>query len=602
MIIKEYTQIFKANNHSGRINSMVKFLWKKFEDTKLPNKMMLIYLIFTGFFLSISTVGLQVSLNIYDGKLYEKSMQELEFFTQKINDNLDDVRNLCYSIGLSTEIQESLSTMSSLSYLSPEYSYEKYKFRSLLMNEINSNSIVENVIYTDEQKTKFKVGLDCGEINEQVYDELLEQFHKAKGGYVVKSPTVDYPFLLTGSDILEVKNASLDYLGSLLFTCDVSGVIKQHINSLEAAHATLFVFCDQGMIYQGTDDIPKLPSIDQSQGHKIVQYQGQKYFMCYLKSSETDWMYVNIFPYSEIYGKTMQVRNFMLFGFIIIFLLTLFAMKYLSYIITKPLEQLTETMRIVEIGNFQGAKVEISKRNDEVGLLTQEFQLMLEKIDFLISENYEKQLVLKDTQYKMLRAQINPHFLYNTLNALNWMVKSSRNEEAGNMIVELGQLLRASFDQAPYTSVAEEVQIVRSYIAIQQLRYQKRAEFVVETEGKLEDFIVPRMILQPLVENSIYYGVDNTLNYCKITIRVLEESDTILLEVSDTGPGMSPEELEEVRNLTIKPKGHGIGLKNIRERLNMTYENSKFVIDSQLGIGTRVQIRVPKIGGINQDV
>lgn len=580
-------------------------LREKFKNTKLSGKMMLVYIFFAGISCCISIVALQASLNIYDKKLYEKSLQELDFFTQKVNDSLDEAENLSYNIAMDSDIQEQLERAEAFPYLSADYMYEMYRFRGMLQEMLPPYSIVKNIIYTDGKKQQYQVGTACGNISGAAWTKLLEQFRVKKGGYVCQSPTDGYPYILSGRDILERKNASLDYMGSLILTSDIAGMLEEKKDSLQASQAALFVYSEEGMIYQEeTDEMPKLPAADEEQGYQIIQHKGQKYFMCYLKSSLNGWMYVNMFPYSEIFGQTMLVRYLMLGGFLLVFFLTMLAMRKISNIITKPLEQLTQSMRIVEEGDFQGAKVllEGEKRDDETGLLTQEFQVMLDRIDALIHENYEKQLLLKDTKYKMLQAQINPHFLYNTLNALNWMVRAERNQDAGKMIMELGQLLRASFARDPYTSVAEEVRTAGSYITIQQFRYQKRAEFEVRTVGNLEHYLIPRMIIQPLIENAIYYGVEQSLTGCRITVHVIEGEDSIWLSVEDTGPGMSPEELEDVRNFTVKPKGHGIGLKNIRERLNITYDDSQFEIDSEPGRGTRITIRIPKVQKEEPDV
>lgn len=566
---------------------------------------MLVYVVLLGICCSIAIAALQISLNIYDGKLYEKSLQELDFFTQKVNDNLNGVENLSYTIAMDTEIQQQLSKIKSLTYLSADYSYEMYRFRMLLLNELNSHAMVKNIVYTDKHKTKFTVGVDCGTIEKDEYNNLLEKFQLARGGYVVQSPTQEFPYLLSGRDILKHLDASLDYLGSLLITCDVSGMIAQKIDDLEEEHSTLFVYSEDAMIYQGDDiEIPELPSMDKTQGYQIVSYKGQKYFMCYLKSSKSGWMFVNLFLYSEIFGQTMAVRYLMMGGFFVIFLGSALIMEKLAGVITKPLEQLSESMQIVKTGDFEGAKVVLEQeaRSDETGLLAQEFRAMLDKINTLILENYEEQLLLKDTKYKMLQAQINPHFLYNTLNALHWLVTAKRNEDAREIIIELGQLLRASFAKDPMTTVAADVQLARSYITIQQFRYGSRAEFLIETEGNLDAYMIPHMTLQPLVENAICHGVENSLSYCKVAVKVREEKNVIFLEVADTGPGMTPEELEAVRNFTARPKGHGIGLNNIRERLRMACENSEFSIESQLANGTVVRIRIPKLKGGNTDV
>lgn len=571
---------------------------KKFKNMKLEGKMLVVYITFIGICFGLAIFALQISLSIYDEKLYEKSLQELDFFTQKINDDLEEVENLAFTIAMDTEIQQQLKKISHIDYLSAEYSYEMYKFRLLLMNQASSHDIIKNIMYTDGLKTKFTVGEASGTIKQETYDELINRFHEARGGYIVENPSEEYPYLLSGRDVLEHLDASMKYLGSLIFTCDVEGVIEDKVNMLEAEHAELLVFSEDGIIYSGDNELMKiLPDMEKKQGYEIIRYQGKRYFVCYLKSSQNGWTFVNAFPYSAIFGQTMVVKYLMIGGFIALLVASVFVMKKISRIITKPLRQLSESMQIVETGDFQSAKMVLSKENneDETGMLAQEFKVMLEKIDVLIHENYEKQLLLQDTRYKMLQAQINPHFLYNTLNALNWMVKAGHREEAGKMIVELGKMLRATFATEPYTSVVEDIDLVRSYITIQQFRYQERVEFEVETRGNLKDYMIPHMTLQPLVENAIYHGVEASLSYCVVTVKVIEEEETILLEVKDTGPGMLEEELEAVRTFTAVPKGNGIGLKNIRERLLITYEKSQLEIESAPGKGTTVKIRIPKM-------
>lgn len=572
-------------------------LKERFKNIKLSRKMLLVYSFFAGISCVISMIALQMCLNIYDGKLYEKSLQELDFFTQQVNESMVEIEELSSSIALDRDVQDRLARMNRMKYLSADYAMEMYKLREMIGEELYEHPAVMNVIYTDRKQSSTKAGVDKGEIPEEIRENLLKKSAEARGGYVSMNPTEQYPYYLSGRDILETRNASLKYLGSLLITSDIQGVIEQKNNSLEAAHSTLFVYTEDGMIYQDTEEVPDLPSMDSTKGYDIIRMDGEKYFMCYLKSSVNGWMYVNIFPYSEIFGQTMEVRYLLLGGFVVLFLCIIIAMKKVADVITRPLNQLTESMKIVETGDFKGAGLVLDQevRHDETGLLAQEFQVMLEKINLLIHENYEKQILLKDTNYKMLQAQINPHFLYNTLNTVNWMVKANRSEDAGKVIMELGRLLRASFAKEPYTTVAEELETAKGYITIQQYRYQNRAEFFVESEGNLSQYMIPRMTLQPLIENSIYYGVDNSLSVCRIMVRVKEESDRIVLEVQDSGQGMTEEELKQVREGTMVPKGHGIGLNNIRERLKITYEDSVFEIESSLGAGTKVHIEIPKV-------
>ncbi len=163
------------------------------------------------------------------------------------------------------------------------------------------------------------------------------------------------------------------------------------------------------------------------------------------------------------------------------------------------------------------------------------------------------------------------------------------------MTVAFSDFLRASFSSKLEDTVEKEVELVENYMNIQKLRYQRRAEFVLEAEGDLGRYLMPRMILQPLVENAINYGVDNSLKLCRIMVRIREREETLVLEVEDDGPGMSAEELEAVRTFTMKPKGNGIGLKNIAERLKLFFGGQAVMeIQSSPGEGTKIYMEIPK--------
>lgn len=206
-----------------------------------------------------------------------------------------------------------------------------------------------------------------------------------------------------------------------------------------------------------------------------------------------------------------------------------------------------------------------------------------------------KTAAFKGHEIPCFRQQINPHFLYNTLNSINWMIRAKKNDEAAEMTVALGTILRSALSKQQYATLREEIENLKKYITIQKYRYQKRAIFKVDAEFS-GTCLIPHMTLQPLVENAISHGVDKMLTECVITVTVREEGEKIFIQVADTGPGMTKEELKEVRTFAMKPKGHGIGLKNIYERLKMAFDqDAEFTIESSPGKGTAVTIRIPKV-------
>lgn len=573
--------------------------WRnRFRDTRLSRKITITFLAAALLLCAIMAAALQITFRIYDNYLYEKSQAELDFFAQQVNAKLSQIEELTVSIATGSEVQNQLSRMQEMEYLSPEYNYARQQLMTILQNKIFSQDIIKNVIYTDQNQITFMAGTYTGELDSQVRERLLQQFHEKSGGYVLLSPAGDYPYLISGRDILEVKNATLSYLGSLIFTSDIGAWIGKKANELEAEHATLLVYSDRGMIYQEEEgDGLELPELTEERGWKVISLQGERTFLCYEKSRETGWMYVNYFPYSEIYGQVLILRYVIFTVIAFVFMGAVLFLQQISAAITRPLEQLIQTMKVVEQGDFKGAKKLLPSHpaKDETGSLTREFDTMLTQIDILIHENYEKQLLLKDTRYKMLQSQINPHFLYNTLNSLNWMVKAGNSGDASRMIVELGSLLRGVLSKKMYVNAEEELAMLESYMAIQQFRYKSRARFMVEKSGVLADYYVPKMILQPLVENAISYGVDRSLTMCDVVVEAREREDTLLFAVTDQGPGMMPQELERVRNGTCKPKGHGIGLANIRERLAMVSPECTLTVESVPGEGTKVMIEIPRL-------
>ena len=124
----------------------------------------------------------------------------------------------------------------------------------------------------------------------------------------MESPSLNYPYLISGRDILERKNASLTYLGTFILTSDVAGMIENTRDLLEAKDSVLYVYSDRGLVYGDEKEVPEYFQTDESQGYQVINYEGERYFLCYLKSSVNGWVYVNAFPYSQIFGQTMRIR------------------------------------------------------------------------------------------------------------------------------------------------------------------------------------------------------------------------------------------------------------------------------------------------------
>ena len=157
------------------------YWYQKYRDLKLAEKMIIVYVLMLGICFLISVAALQVSFNIYDGKLYEKSLQELDFFTQEVNRSLDEVEGISYNIAIDTQIQEQLTKMKEMKHFTADYSYEVYQLRMLFNKELANSNMVSNMVYTDGDRTQFVVGVATGTISRELYESVMNRIHEAKG-------------------------------------------------------------------------------------------------------------------------------------------------------------------------------------------------------------------------------------------------------------------------------------------------------------------------------------------------------------------------------------------------------------------------------------
>lgn len=580
--------------------SQIRQWWNQFNDLRLSKKMFIVYFLIFGAFSIISISSMQATLAIYDNKIYEKSLQELFYFVNTIENEMNNIDKSSGTIAVDYEIQKQLSDMVSMRNRQ-KYLMNMSSFRSQLLNKALGNDIIMNIIYTDRKGVELNVGEKYVELPKDIYHSILDKAKEAKGGFAYIEPTVDFPYLVSARDIREHIDYSLDYLGTLIFINDINTIFEKNYKFL-SGETNIYVYSNNGIVYQSNEEyIKDIPSIRKEQGYQIINIRHKKFFMCYLKSEKTGWTFVNMFPYSNIFMLNSITRNLMLGGFLVLFIIAYITIKKLSSFITAPLERLTKSMQIVERGEFEQAKLYLDEVEavGEARILKKDFLIMIDEVMELIHENYEKQIILKDTQYRALQAQINPHFLYNTFNSINWMIKSKANDDASKMIMALGGLLRAALSKETISTIEEELELVKNYVFIQKLRYGKRVEFNIELCDDFNEYRIPRMSLQPLVENSIFYGVENSVHPCYIEIRLMKNKEYLIIKVSDNGIGMNQDILQKVRSFEMNSGGNGIGLKNINERLELLFEGDfKFEIHSKVGEGTVIEMIIPKYRGI----
>lgn len=267
-------------------------------------------------------------------------------------------------------------------------------------------------------------------------------------------------------------------------------------------------------------------------------------------------------------------------------ILSSLAAYYLSRSISGPVYSVVAAMKSTE--NGQLCKAEELGRNDELGYLVHTYNSMVEQLDELIKKVREEEKELRIAEKNSLQAQINPHFLYNTLGTMKSMAKLEKNRELSDMVSKLGKLIHLMFrDQENFYSLEEEVNLIIDYIDIQKYRFGERLKFEYRVEPSLYNCSFPRLLLQPLVENAVLHGVENSSRPVLIEIVIRTVDQAIEIEISDSGEGMAEGKNPEA--------AEGIGIRNVRKRIELIYgKEGSFEIQNRKTGGVCVIIRIPK--------
>ena len=300
------------------------------------------------------------------------------------------------------------------------------------------------------------------------------------------------------------------------------------------------------------------------------------------------------------YGLQMQVLDIAYMPLILLIGMLIGLMPLLmiiSNLVTKPLRRLCEAINEFSTGDFE-QQVEVMT-HDEVGEVAECFNKMVYAIKELIDENYVITLAEKESELAALQAQINPHFLYNTLDSLYWQAMNADNEEIAESILALSQLFRLVLSQGKReVTVGQETELVSRYLQIQKMRFSKRLEYQIEIEDSIKRAKIPKLILQPFVENAIVHGFENVSTPCELTVSGIREGDNIRFEIRDTGIGMRQDQIDEIweeePDQYRKQRIGRYAIKNIRERLQRKYQDRfTLEIQSEVGKGTTVILIVP---------
>lgn len=372
----------------------------------------------------------------------------------------------------------------------------------------------------------------------------------------------------------------------LVLTLDYNRVLEPFADLLTENRGGLILDEQGNVVYSGYRmDAPYKPDKETS-----LNYLKEHYVCIEKKIEDTKWNFCLYQPKEELEKSVWTL----LLGNIPVLLLCLLLILLLGYFFSRKmverLEQLTENMNQINLGLRKVTVVSQSK--DEIGVLVRTFTRMMDEINKLISQVYEAKIKLQKTEMKALQAQINPHFLYNSLSIINWKALEADNEEISRITLALSTYYRTSLNKGEtMTIAANEIRNIDAYIQIQLIMHDNSFQVIKEIQEDALSYSVPKLILQPLVENAIEHGLDVSEKEEKwLKISVCKEKDALIMAVEDNGMGMSEEQAKSI--ITYRSKGYGV--RNVNDRITLLYgEEYHLRVKSRQGEGCRIEIAIP---------
>lgn len=285
-----------------------------------------------------------------------------------------------------------------------------------------------------------------------------------------------------------------------------------------------------------------------------------------------------------------------LLGFILLVIIVLTVMIVTGII--KPIQELSQVTQKISLGDFS-ARVQVDT-DDEVAVLADSINIMTESIERFVGKIKEDERKMRRADLRLLQEQINPHFLYNTLDTIVWLIEGNDSDKAVNMVMSLSEFFRLVLSKGKeYISVQEEEMHIRSYLEIQKVRYRDIMDYEIHIDPELYQYKILKLTLQPLVENSLYHGIKYKRAKGSIIVTGMRSESNIYFKIEDDGVGMEQEELDNLRREIVKPckdTGKGFGLANVNERIRMNFgEEYGMTIHSTPGRGTCVEIVIPAV-------
>ncbi|ANY67120.1 hypothetical protein BBD42_12090 [Paenibacillus sp. BIHB 4019] len=432
---------------------------------------------------------------------------------------------------------------------------------------------------------------EFGETNELIhkpeYGEI-QALPPGKGLWVMKQSTSQqYPSLIYYQKIYNSQFSKQIGIMEIKVSDDVINMLMEKIKT-KKDDRVLIISPDSKLLFGDLDHTEEVQLVQKSasaiiqeskSGHYIVR--GKRLLSNMVTVESLDVVVISYTNEKGVFENLKKELQFVALGGVICLFMLSAVYYWIVSSLTKRIVKLSRHMRRVGFDNLS-MYTERTNDRDEIDYLTSSYNAMLQRIDDLVNKVHREELLRKEADYKVLQAQIKPHFLYNTLESIRMMAEVNEAPEVANFTHTFGKLIRYSLSNDKFeTTLHDELEHVRNFLQIHKIRVGERLDYAIEVDARINRFVCPRFILQPLVENSIIHGLSRLRKQWMIRLRIYEENGYLKVEIKDNGVGIEADRLRMIQGVLhgeldlerLQTESGGLGVYNVHERIKSFYGN-----------------------------
>ena len=577
------------------------FKFKRFRDFSIRTKLIIGFLaILLPLVLILSIVFYSYSAKIVLKQSLEQTREIVEQFSISLDNYMGLMRNKMEILADSPTIQEELNTHQDKEDIKNDSFYSRNKRIRRIMLQIYSSVTMNDVEIYGINETNHYLSLWSKKYEIPDKDILFENANLSKGRSVLVNNINDADTIQMIKMVKDLQ--TYKPIGYIRFGLKRNYIEKMAKNINFGSDGSVVIFDENlnkisGIAHDSA--LSKLLKEKPSIGNFSYSEGKNEYTAVHIHSDSTGWTTVGVIPLRYI-NKDLAGIQYLT---VIIIVLTIIIGVTVSVIIAQslilPLENTVNALEKFSRGDFAVRLKE--NRCDEIGKLNRIFNKSIKEINELMQKVTQSEILNKEMEFKTLQSQMNPHFLYNTLDTINWLAFKEKQTEICNLVAAISSLIRASIsNKKSIITIEQELDYVKNYIYIQHIRYKDRFDIIYDIDESLLKQAVPKLIIQPIVENAIIHGIENSKNKNLLYISVKRENECIIIIVKDTGIGMTDEKVSELLKEPLNAEGDeqkahtNLGLYAVHKRIQLMYGDLYgLTVQSQAGEGTTVTLHIP---------